>query len=48
MKVHYFGIYGKAEMLRMLLTHAKQPFEDVVYTFETLKDAKLTGNFEFN
>ena len=32
MKVYYFGVYGKAEVLRMLLTHAKQQFEDVRYT----------------
>ena len=48
MKVHYFGFYGKGEMLRMILTHAKQPFLNVVYTQDSWKEVKMSGKFEFN
>ena len=27
-KVIYFGVYGRVEFIRMLLTHAKVSFED--------------------
>jgi glutathione S-transferase len=46
-KVHYFAGYGRAEAVRMLLAHAKVAFEDVSYTFETLPEAKASGNLEF-
>jgi hypothetical protein len=32
LKVHYLDSYGKGDAIRMLLTHAKVPFEDVRYT----------------
>ena len=47
MKVHYFPGYGRAEAIRMILAHAKVPFENVNYTFETLPAAKASGNLEF-
>jgi glutathione S-transferase len=47
MKVHYFPGYGRAEQCRMLLAHAKVPFENVDYTQETLPAAKASGNLEF-
>lgn len=47
MKVHYFPGYGRAEAVRMLLAHAKVPFENVNYTFESLPAAKESGNLEF-
>jgi len=47
MKVHYFDAYARGDQIRMLLTHAKQPFEDVRYSFENWPDVKATGIFEF-
>ena len=47
MKLYYFDVYGKAEQIRMLLDHAKQPFEEDRYSFEQWAVAKNTGPFEF-
>ncbi|TNV75836.1 hypothetical protein FGO68_gene2480 [Halteria grandinella] len=46
-KVHYFGGYGAAEPIRLLLAHAKQPFENVDYTQESLAEAKKGDTLEF-
>ena len=48
-KVHYFDGYGRAEALRMLLTHAKVAFENVFYGegANSWPEAKATGKFEF-
>lgn len=46
-KVHYFGGYGAAESIRMLLAHAKQPYEDVEYNPEILAEGKKSGILEF-
>ena len=46
-KVYYFDIYGKAEPIRMMLTHAKVEFEDVRFNGEQFKEAKESGKFEF-
>ena len=48
MKIHYFDIYARAEGARMLLGHAKQPFENVYYTQETWPAFKATGKLDFN
>ena len=32
--IHYFGFHVRADPHRMLLTHAKVPFEDKRYTLE--------------
>ena len=47
MKVHYFPGYGRAEAFRMLLAHAKVPYENVSYTFAELPAAKESGKLEF-
>ncbi len=48
-KVHYFDGYGRAEALRMLLTHAKVAFENVNYGegANSWPEAKASGKFEF-
>ena len=46
-KLHYFAGYGRGEAIRMLLSHAKQELEEVHYTFETVGEAKASGNLEF-
>ena len=46
-KLHYFAGYGRGEAIRMLLAHAKAELEEVHYTFETIADAKASGNLEF-
>ena len=46
-KVFYFPIYGRAEPIRMLLSHAKQDYEDVRYTFEEWGKIKGESRFEF-
>jgi glutathione S-transferase len=49
MKVHYFkGVYGRAEIIRMILTLNSQKFENVEYTFEEWSKLKHSGKFEFN
>ena len=47
MKLHYFPGYGRAEACRMLLAHAKVPYENVHHTFESLPEFKTTGVLEF-
>ena len=46
-KLHYFAGYGRGEAIRMLFAHAKVELENVNYTFETVAEAKASGNLEF-
>ena len=44
-KLIYFDIYGRAEMIRMLLWHAKVTFEDDRMSFEQFGERKAAGEF---
>ena len=46
-RLNYFDIYGRADFIRMLLTHAKQEFEDVRINGEQLAELKAEGKLEF-
>lgn len=46
-KVHYFAGYGRAEAIRMLLSHAKVEYEEVNYTFADMPELKASGKLEF-
>ena len=47
MKLYYFGVYGRAEPIRMLLAHAKIEYEDVRLDHEQQQKLKAEGKFEF-
>ena len=47
MKLYYFDFYGRADPIRMLLTHAKVEFENVILNPETIKELKSSGKLEF-
>jgi hypothetical protein len=47
MKLYYFDIYGKAEASRMLLDHAKVPFEDIRINRDELNKLCDEGFLEF-
>jgi len=44
LKVYYFDVYGRAEPIRMLLSHAKVPFEDVRLQAEDFAKLKTDQN----
>lgn len=46
-KIHYFGMHGRAEPIRMLLSHAKVEYEDLRFSFEEFGKAKAEGKYEF-
>ena len=44
-KLIYFGVYGRGEKLRVLLSHAKVEHEDERLTFESFGPRKAAGEF---
>ena len=47
MKLYYFDIYGRAESIRFLLSHAKVAYENVYINGEKLQELKASGKLEF-
>jgi glutathione S-transferase len=47
MKLYYFDIYGRAESIRFLLSHAKVEYENVLINGEKLAEMKASGVLEF-
>ena len=47
MKLYYLDIFAKGEPIRMMLTHAKIPFEDCRITGEIQKTMKADGLLEY-
>eukprot|EP00351_Strombidinopsis_sp_SopsisLIS2011_P003679 CAMPEP_0116876892 /NCGR_PEP_ID=MMETSP0463-20121206/8750_1 /TAXON_ID=181622 /ORGANISM="Strombidinopsis sp, Strain SopsisLIS2011" /LENGTH=202 /DNA_ID=CAMNT_0004523783 /DNA_START=28 /DNA_END=636 /DNA_ORIENTATION=- len=47
-KLYYFDLYGRAEAIRMILTHAKVEFEDVRLNKEQFGEMVASGKLEFN
>lgn len=46
-KIHYFPGYGRAEAIRMLLSHAGIEYEEVNYGFGDMPSLKESGKLEF-
>ena len=48
MKLYYFPLYARGEAIRIMLSHAKQPFEDIRVSFQDWPKLKAEpGMFEF-
>ena len=45
-KLHYLDVYGRAEIIRIILHYNKVPFEDIRYSFPEWIEKK--SNFKFN
>ncbi|EFJ52621.1 hypothetical protein VOLCADRAFT_102603 [Volvox carteri f. nagariensis] len=45
LKLHYFGLPGRAETSRICLTIGKVPYEDVIYEFKTWQEHKAKMPF---
>mmetsp|Transcript_23863 Transcript_23863/g.18215 ORF Transcript_23863/g.18215 Transcript_23863/m.18215 type:complete len:210 (-) Transcript_23863:77-706(-) len=48
MKLYYFDMYGRAECMRLLMTHAKVPYEDSPVTKEIIAKMAAEGQLEFD
>ena len=46
-RLHYFDIWGRAEMIRILLHHAKVEYENVIIDGEGLNKLRAEGAVEF-
>jgi glutathione S-transferase len=46
-RLHYFGINGRAASIRAILHSQNVQFDDVKYTFESWANVKKSGDFEF-
>eukprot|EP00347_Sterkiella_histriomuscorum_P004698 403359449 len=46
-KVHYFPGYGRAEAMRMLMSHAGIQYGEQNYNFPDLPELKIAGKIEF-
>ena len=47
-KLIYFGLGGRGEAIRLLLTHAKAPFEDVRIGFPEFGAMQAEGKFRLD
>jgi len=47
LRLHYFGINGRAASIRAILHSQNVQFNDVKYTFESWANVKKSGDFEF-
>jgi len=46
-KLHFFDVYGRAELIRLILAYNKVPFEDIRYNIADWPELKKSGNFLF-
>ena len=47
MKLEYFGLHGRAQMIRMALHHCNVEFEDALLTFPEFGAKKAAGEYEY-
>ena len=47
LNLYYFDVFARAEPIRMMLSHAKIPFNDIRINGETMKTMKEDGTLEY-